>query len=65
MKTNDYVKYLTQTFVKYIDQPKGKRKKARNEKKQAQATLLYRWFGIIPYILMGNMKRMRNMKRKG
>jgi hypothetical protein len=64
VKTNDYVKYLTQTVVKYIDQPKDKRKKARDEKKQAQATLLYRWFGIIPYILMANMKKMRNMKRK-
>ncbi|HEO8418669.1 TPA: YqzE family protein [Yersinia enterocolitica] len=27
MNTNDYVKYLTQTFVQYMDQPKEERQK--------------------------------------
>ncbi|SID83498.1 Uncharacterised protein [Mycobacteroides abscessus subsp. abscessus] len=33
MKTNDYVKYVTQTFVKYMDQPKDERKKQKESRK--------------------------------
>lgn len=57
MKTNDYVKYMTQTLVKYIDQPKEERKKIRQAKKEAEATFLFRWFGILPFLLMSNLKR--------
>ena len=34
MKTNDYVKYLTQTVVQYIDQPKDETKKTTSRKKR-------------------------------
>jgi hypothetical protein len=57
MKTNDYVKYITQTFVKYIDQPKDERKKQRHEKKEAKEPFLYHWFGLIPYALISLFKR--------
>ena len=40
MKTNDYVKYLTQTVVKYIDQPKEERRKMKQAKKEAEATFV-------------------------
>ncbi|MDR6998725.1 YqzE family protein [Neobacillus niacini] len=59
MKTNDYVKYVTQTIVKYADQPKDERKRIRTERKQAQASFWYRWFGILPYIFYSEMKRRR------
>lgn len=36
MKTNDYVKYITQTVIKYIDQPKDDRKRIRAEKKRKE-----------------------------
>ena len=48
MKTNDYVKYMTQTIVKYIDQPKDERKRLHQERKEAKASFWYRWFGILP-----------------
>ncbi|MED3571657.1 YqzE family protein [Cytobacillus praedii] len=51
MKSNDYVKYITQTVVKYIDQPKDERKKSRLEKKNAKEPFLLKWFGIIPYAI--------------
>lgn len=57
MKTNDYVKYLTQTVVKYIDQPKDERKKLKQEKKDGKASFWYRWFGILPYAVFNMMKR--------
>lgn len=59
MKTNDYVKYITQTVVKYMDQPKDERKKTRLEKKEARPAFLFRWFGVVPYVIMGKLKRRR------
>lgn len=60
MKTNDYVKYLTQTVVKYIDQPKDERRKIKQAKKEAEATFLFRWFGIMPFMLMSSIKKKKN-----
>lgn len=57
MKTNDYVKYITQTFVQYIDQPKEERKKMRLERKEARASFWYRWFGILPYIVYSEVQK--------
>ena len=62
MKTNDYVKYMTQTIVKYVDQPKDERKRIRIEKKQTKADFWYRWFGILPYILYSEIKKKRRFK---
>ena len=59
MKTNDYVKYMTQTLVKYADQPKEERKRLRIERKQTKASFWYRWFGILPYIFYTEVKRRR------
>lgn len=57
MKTNDYVKYLTQTVVKYIDQPKEERRRMKQAKKETEATFLFRWFGILPFMLMSGIKK--------
>ena len=35
MKTNDYVKYMTQQFVQYMDQPKEERKTKKIQKRRA------------------------------
>ena len=56
MKTNDYVEYMTKTFVKYIDQPKDERRRLRAERKQYKAAFWYRWFGIIPYVIYLEVK---------
>ncbi|KLV27205.1 YqzE family protein [Niallia circulans] len=62
MNTNDYVKYLTQTFVQYMDQPKEERKKLRAERKGLKEPFMLRWFGILPYLILFSFKR-RNVKR--
>lgn len=61
---NDYVKYITQTIVKYIDQPKEERKKLRQERKETKEDFTYRWFGILPYLIMMN-KGKRDQSFKG
>ncbi|XJZ26208.1 YqzE family protein [Bacillota bacterium Lsc_1132] len=62
MKTNDYVKYMTQTVVRYMDQPKEARRKIWQERKETRASFWYRWFGILPYVVYTEVKK-RNWRR--
>ncbi|WP_449536957.1 YqzE family protein [Ferdinandcohnia sp. Marseille-Q9671] len=48
MSTNDYVKFVTQQFVKFIDQPKEVRKATKQQRKEELPPLTNRWFGILP-----------------
>ncbi len=59
MNTNDYVKYLTQTFVQYMDQPKDQRKKLKAERKGNKEPFMLRWFGILPYVIAASVKNRR------
>ncbi|MFT8319439.1 MAG: YqzE family protein [Bacillus sp. (in: firmicutes)] len=59
MNTNDYVKFLTQTFVQYMDQPKDQRQKLRAERKNQKEPFMLRWFGILPYAIAASVKRRR------
>jgi len=60
MKTNDYVKFLTQEFVTYVDQPKDERKKKRHAKTHTKKSkYTSRWFGLIPFALLMTFKRKR------
>ncbi|ANB58811.1 yqzE-like family protein [Anoxybacillus sp. B7M1] len=51
MSANDYVRFVTQQLVRYMDQPKEERKKRREERKQGKEPILYRLFGMIPLSL--------------
>ncbi|NEW03308.1 YqzE family protein [Bacillus megaterium] len=61
MKTNDYVKYMTQQFVQYMDQPKEERKTKKIQKKEERAPFANRWFGMIPLSFMLWYRRKRKM----
>ncbi|KAA6454826.1 MULTISPECIES: YqzE family protein [Bacillus] len=49
MKTNDYVKYMTEQFVKYMDTPKVERKELKEVRKERKVPATQHWFGILPY----------------
>ncbi|WP_141431626.1 YqzE family protein [Bacillus sp. 03113] len=59
MKTNDYVKYMTENLVKYMDQPRDERKKQKQIRKGNKGPFLFRWFGILPYLFMYRTKKKR------
>ncbi|MGN1387137.1 MAG: YqzE family protein [Bacillus sp. (in: firmicutes)] len=60
MKTNDYIKFLTQEFVTYVDQPKDQRKKKKQSRnKQEKPIYTSRWFGLIPFALLLAFKKKR------
>ncbi|MCR6096696.1 YqzE family protein [Salipaludibacillus agaradhaerens] len=48
MKTNDYVKYMTEQLVTYVDIPREERKEKRQLKKKHRPPMSYRLFGLIP-----------------
>ncbi len=46
---NDYVKYMTEKVVTYIDSSKEQRKAAKEKEKHEQAVYSNRWFGVLPF----------------
>ncbi|RDI41168.1 YqzE family protein [Falsibacillus pallidus] len=57
MSTNDYVKFITQTFVKHFDQPVAERREQRSIRKDQRPSLLFQWFGVIPYAFIMMFKK--------
>ncbi|WP_058307465.1 YqzE family protein [Gracilibacillus massiliensis] len=49
MANNDYVKYMTQRIVKYMDTPKDERKKSKAERQQEEIVVSNKWFGVLPF----------------
>jgi hypothetical protein len=57
MSTNDYIKYLTQQFVTYMNVPREQRRIQRENRKQLKQPFTSNWFGIIPFAFMMLLKR--------
>ncbi|MDM5298722.1 YqzE family protein [Bacillus pumilus] len=49
MKTNDYVKYMTQEIIKYMNTPRDERKEHKQEKMETKPPLSQRMFGVLPF----------------
>ncbi|PGS48925.1 YqzE family protein [Bacillus sp. AFS041924] len=64
MKTNDYVKYMTEQFINYIDRPKEKRDSIKQEKEELKAPLSTSMFGMLPLSIALYMKKISNRKEK-
>ncbi|KAB8128450.1 YqzE family protein [Gracilibacillus oryzae] len=60
MANDDYVKYVTQRIVKYMDTPKNERRKDHKEIKKEEQFYSNRWFGVLPFAF-----RLFLQKRKG
>ena len=61
MSSNDYVKFVTEQFVKFVDASKEERMDKKRKRKSEQDPVLTRMFGILPLALMliVNNKRKR------
>ncbi|MDY0405592.1 YqzE family protein [Virgibacillus sp. 179-BFC.A HS] len=56
MSGNDYIKFLTEQVVSYMDAPKDKRLERKNKRK-AQPQISGRWFGMVPLAIRLFMKK--------
>jgi len=50
MKSNDYVKFMTQQLVTYMELPAEERKKRKLEQKNP-SIYTNRWLGVFPFAL--------------
>lgn len=51
MSGNDYIKYVTEQVVSFLDLPAEERKKRKLEQKQITASYSNRWLGVLPFML--------------
>lgn len=47
---NDYVKFVTEQVVTYMDMPPEERKKKKEKQKNAHGMYANRWFGVLPFV---------------
>ncbi|WP_066193002.1 MULTISPECIES: YqzE family protein [Gracilibacillus] len=67
MANNEYIKYMTQRVVKYMDTPKEERKQRKQERKQSEIAYTNKWFGVLPFaikLFMKERKDKRPLKRR-
>jgi hypothetical protein len=64
MSTNDYVKFVTQQFVAYMDRPKSDRQQKREQRKREREPFLVRWFGILPLCITLYYNKIRQSKQE-
>ena len=62
MKSDDYVKWLTEQFVIYMNQPRDVRKNLRQTRKQQKKPIKNEMFGLIPNALSYYANRLKNTK---
>lgn len=51
MSANNYLKFITEEFVKYFNDPKDIRKKRREEGRLERSVYQNSWFGVLPFSL--------------
>lgn len=64
IKTEEYIKYLTEKVIAYMDMPPEVRKEQRSLQRSARDPWHVRWFGMIPLSLALLWKRRQERKRK-
>ncbi len=52
LSINDYIKYITQTFVQHYSKSPQERKDMKYQRKVERDPFLFRWFGVIPYAFL-------------
>lgn len=64
MKSDEYVKYLTEQLVRYMETPREQRKKSRMEHKAVRPALRNQLFGQVPDAIENYIKRLSTVVRQ-
>ncbi len=51
MKTNDYVKFMTEQVVTYMNSSTEEKKQKKQDKKEGRELFTSKWFGVLPLAL--------------
>ena len=66
MSTNDYVRFVTQQFVSYMDAPKEDRKQKKEQRRAEKEPFMNKWFGYAAKccFVLSKRKNKRKIKLK-
>ncbi|MBU8908985.1 YqzE family protein [Desertibacillus haloalkaliphilus] len=64
MSLNDYVKFLTEQFVTYVDRPKEEQRAKKEELKAMKLPFHYHWFGLLPLSISIFIKKFKSSKKQ-
>ncbi len=64
MSTNDYVRFVTQQFVSYMDAPKEDRKQKKEQRRAEKEPFMNKWFGVMPLSAALFYRNVKNKKKK-
>lgn len=65
MSSQDYIKYLVQQAVQYMDTPKDQRRERRRERRDNRLSWSQQWFGMVPFgIKMFAMDQRSRLEKK-
>ncbi|TMV47841.1 YqzE family protein [Paenibacillus mesophilus] len=62
IKTDDYIKYLTEKVVAYMDMPADVRKEQRSLYRSTREPWQVRWFGMVPLSVLIWWKQRKRKK---
>lgn len=64
MKSDEYVKFLTEQLVRYMETPREERRSNRLKQKEARPPFRNQLFGQIPDAIENYVTQFRNLLRK-
>ncbi|MBA4603458.1 YqzE family protein [Thermoactinomyces mirandus] len=59
MSFKDWITYLLQRFLWYVETPRSERKELKRSQKEPWST---RWFGLVPFSMKMALNRQRRMR---
>lgn len=57
LKGNDYLKFVTEQVVSYLDLPAEERQKRKSNRKNISSGFSNHWFGVLPFALKSLRKK--------
>ncbi|GEN87389.1 MULTISPECIES: YqzE family protein [Oceanobacillus] len=60
MKSNDYIRFLTEEMMKYINLPTEEKKERKQKKKSSNQLYSNKWLGIIPFSIQSWYYKRKN-----
>ncbi|WP_040985292.1 YqzE family protein [Oceanobacillus jeddahense] len=65
MKSNDYIRFLTEEMVKYMNLS-SEEKEERKQKKKNSSSQLYsnKWLGVIPFSIQSWYRKRKNSRNE-
>ncbi|QWI23690.1 YqzE family protein [Bacillus mycoides] len=64
MSTNDYVRFVTQQFVSYMDASKEDRRQQKQQRRAEKEPFLNKWFGVMPLSAALFYRNVKNKRKK-